>query len=360
MHGQKVAALALLAASAMMATACLSLGVLGWPRPAARAVAARAAERRSLFDVEPPSNKEGYYQWMWGDVDELGDHELAEANPFRWSDWLNAAGTIADLEAYKTIESQDRPVEIARGVDIVDGFVQPLKFGNLGEAIAYLSTQTTTQAPVVVEKTKKVVVPGKCPDADTLSHVDELEALCFMAIGSAATIALYVVCQCCACVCRRVCCCSRKDTADNDVVGLKDKADSDSEAMDIKPRLAITEGRAPQPYQGQFQESELRALLADIEDEELKALPGMPRPLCPGGVDEAAAMRAEAAREAERVLGARGAREIFGAGSIAEQRAQYRRLVRLFHPDKKILEGQRASLALRRVVEAYRSHMEAA
>merc|ERR1719401_1698292 len=75
-------------------------------RPTSLRPPALAAQRRSLFDTAPPSHKEGYYQWMWADeLGLLGDHGIAEADPFRWSDWLNAAGTIADLEAYQNTKN---------------------------------------------------------------------------------------------------------------------------------------------------------------------------------------------------------------------------------------------------------------
>jgi hypothetical protein len=293
--------------------------------------------------MAPPSHKEGYYQWMWADVEELGDHELAESDPFRWSDWLNAAGTIADLEAYQTSKNKARPVELMAGRDN-DGpgaAPAPMNFGSIDEAIAYLSAQTTTQPPRVVEKTTKVTVHGRCPDA---SHLDTSEALFFMALGSALTLTLYALYCCCACTMRRIC---SQPAKGSDMHGLLDD-DSDEES---KPKLALRDERTRQPYQGVLQDSELASLLADIEEEERRMLTG-PRSFAPTN-------REEATREVERVLNAKGAREIFGSGGSGEQRAQYRRLVRLLHPDKKAVEGQRASLALRRVVECYRALTEA-
>jgi hypothetical protein len=299
--------------------------------------------------MAPPSHKEGYYQWMWADVEELGDHELAEADPFRWSDWLNAAGTIADLEAYRNnAKNQFRPVELMTGRDNN----RPMKFGSIDEAIAYLGAQTTTQPPTVVEKTTKVTVAGQCPD---VSHLDAGEALCFMALGSALTLALYALYCCCACTVRSICCHRAKGGDLRGVLDASDDSDEETQAQS-KPKFALTDGRPPQPYQGVLQDSELTALLADIEEEERRMLTG-PRSFQPRE-SESPALREEATREVERVLTAKSAREIFGTGGPGERRAQYRRLVRLLHPDKKAVEGQRASLALRRVVECYRSLSE--
>jgi len=286
---------------------------------------------------------------MWGDAKELGDHEVAEADPFRWSDWLNVVGTIADLEAYNTPANQNRAVELVKGSSKTDNMLLPMRFGSISEAISYLSAMTTTQPPVVVEKTQKVVIPG-LGAGDCASRLGNMEALGYMAAGSALTVALYVS----LCALRRCCWGSMAKAHDEeDSARLLDRSDSDTEAA--KPRLAITAGRAPQPYQGQFQENELRALLADIEEEEKLMLTG-PRSFKPGGfIGSASALREEALREVERVLNAKGAEDIFTASSEGERRAQYRRLVRLLHPDKKIVDGQRASLALRRVVECYRS-----
>jgi len=314
-----------------------------------------SAQPRSLFDLQPPSSKEGYYQWMWADVEELGDHELAEADPFRWSDWLNAAGTIADLEAYKaqSPRNQLRPVELMKGGGSQNrglALARPMKFGNIDEAIAYLGAQTTTPPPQVVEKTERVAVPGHCEGASALTSS---EALCFMALGSALTLAAYAMYHLCACTVRRF-----RHGGKGEMQGLLNGSDSEDEA---KPRLAaLTDARAPQPYGGVpvLQESELRALLADIEEEERLMLTAGPRSLRPGSQSGKAPTKDEALFEVERVLSAKSAKEIFGGGGANEQRACYRRLVRLLHPDKKVVEGQRASLALRRVVECYRALAE--
>jgi hypothetical protein len=241
----------------------------------------------------------------------------------------------------------------SEGTDAADDFIRPLKFGSIDEAIAYLSQQTTTQAPKVVEKVHNIPVGGDCPDS---AHLRSNEAIACMAIGSAITVAVFLLYQLCSCTCRRVFRGVKRSEKETLLYG----SDSDDDLnKDRSTPLAITEGRQPQPYQGlgTLKESELRALLADIEEEERLMLTG-PRSFSPGAfgsADGTATLRKEATQEVERVLNSKSARDIFGSGSASDQRAKYRRLVRLFHPDKKILEGERASLALRRVVEAYRS-----
>jgi hypothetical protein len=251
-----------------------------------------------------------------------------------------------------------------RDNDFLGASAMPMKFGSIDEAVAYLSAQTTTQPPPlkvvetttqppkVVEKIKTITVAELCPAA---SHLDASEALCFMALGSALTLASYALyCCCCACKTRIVC---SRPAKGRDLHGvLSDDSDSDSDE-ESKPKPALTDGRPPQPYQGVLQGSDLAALLADIEEEERRMLTG-PRSLGPTSPRTIGALREEATLEVERVLSVKSAREIFGTGGSCERRAEYRRLVRLLHPDKKMVEGQRASLALRRVVECYRSSSE--
>jgi len=63
--------------------------------------------------------------------------------------------------------------------------------------------------------------------------------------------------------------------------------------------------------------------------------------------------RAEALREAERVLAAPSPHLVLGGGNTEETRREFRRLVLLLHPDRGHCSGERAALALRRVVEAH-------
>ncbi|CAK0805505.1 unnamed protein product, partial [Prorocentrum cordatum] len=79
-----------------------------------------------------------------------------------------------------------------------------------------------------------------------------------MALGSALTLVSFALYCCCACTVRRLCCHHKGGD-------LLDASDSDEES---KPTLALTDGRTPQPYQGVLQDSELAALLADIDEED--------------------------------------------------------------------------------------------
>lgn len=65
--------------------------------------------------------------------------------------------------------------------------------------------------------------------------------------------------------------------------------------------------------------------------------------------------RAEALRQVEHILSARSVSAILGSGSLHERRSEFRRLARLLHPDKNLVRGERADLALRRLVEAHKT-----
>lgn len=101
---------------------------------------------------------------------------------------------------------------------------------------------------------------------------------------------------------------------------------------------------------------ELRQLLADAERLEPGILPpaSAPAPAAAAASEPAQpdpARRDEAEREVERILVARDARSVFGGGSAAEMRGEFRRLLRLLHPDKQLVGGPRANLALRVLVD---------
>jgi len=114
---------------------------------------------------------------------------------------------------------------------------------------------------------------------------------------------------------------------------------------------------AAQDALGAPQADELRSLLAAIEAQEPDlALPGVQS----DGSQPDNEMRADAAQEVERVLAAPNAQAVLGGGSSAQRRAEFRRLVRLLHPDKGLVAGERANLALRRVVEACQAAARAA
>lgn len=144
--------------------------------------------------------------------------------------------------------------------------------------------------------------------------------------------------------------CEQKGLARTASLGGTDGECSDSDEEDqkaFKPNELPTDA---------FTEDEFRRILSDSEqDEPLLALTA---PTAETAWYDNPASRAKAAAEVERVLAVRNSCDIFGAGTIAERKAEFRRLARLLHPDKRLVTGDRASLALRRVVEAAR-HLQA-
>mmetsp|Transcript_82105 Transcript_82105/g.232742 ORF Transcript_82105/g.232742 Transcript_82105/m.232742 type:complete len:450 (+) Transcript_82105:50-1399(+) len=90
------------------------------------------------------------------------------------------------------------------------------------------------------------------------------------------------------------------------------------------------------PAGGGLPEGELQRLLQDLE------------------ADEASPQaQAEAARgEVERILSASSARAVLGGGTVAECKAEFRRLGKMLHPTKGIASGERALRAVQRLVEA--------
>lgn len=101
---------------------------------------------------------------------------------------------------------------------------------------------------------------------------------------------------------------------------------------------------------------DLRQLLSDAEQADPELFVGRSsegktaQPLEPDP-----AQHAEAKQEMERVLSAKDASSIFGHGDAQQQNRAFRRLVRLLHPDKHLVSGPRASMALRLVLESHRS-----
>lgn len=93
-----------------------------------------------------------------------------------------------------------------------------------------------------------------------------------------------------------------------------------------------------------------RRLLEHLEKDDTPTL-ALPAPESPKASQQT--KRAEAMQEVERVMATKESRAIFGGGTIIEQKIEFRRLVRLLHPDKGLVSGPRATLALRRVVETY-------
>lgn len=62
--------------------------------------------------------------------------------------------------------------------------------------------------------------------------------------------------------------------------------------------------------------------------------------------------RKDAQREVERVMAAPNPHMVLGGGNVEQTRREFKRIVLLLHPDRGHVQGERAALALRRVVEA--------
>jgi len=177
-------------------------------------------------------------------------------------------------------------------------------------------------------------------------HNSNVEAGDLMILGSLAMVA----CLCC-CGCLMKKCGSRLRRKEEDECNTKDWSHVPdrgthkvpgqySYAAKPKPGKTTPSGgpRADQAFRGASQET--RGLLTPEDDEE-------------SGGDSS--LRAEAAREVERILAAPNQLAVLGGGAKKERTAKFRQLARMLHPDKGLVEGDRAALALRRVVEAHRA-----
>jgi len=101
---------------------------------------------------------------------------------------------------------------------------------------------------------------------------------------------------------------------------------------------------------------ELRRLLSDAEQADPELVVGHPSEGTSAQLRKPdPAQRAEAEQEMERVLSAKDASSIFGHRDAQQQNKAFRRLVRLLHPDKRLVSGSRANMALRLVLESHRS-----
>jgi len=300
--------------------------------------------QRSLQDA---SSYPGYdeYSWMWGDAGtHLLGHTLAEVDLLRWSEWKSCAATIRDLEAFKNPHNSKRPVEmIGRSghrptephPDLQAVTAKPrMLFTNMDAAIRYLNNSHTAPAarlllalaaPVLLaccgclgccllgggKKGHKASKRKGCTDPEASGESSSDEPLCADQSRSAA---------------------------------MEDKLAGRERGRD--PHTAHSCRGAPQ--EGAEQECELRRLLLEVDCEAPQRAPPSPQgqasPLGP-------ARRAEAQQEVERILAARDLRALLGEGSPAQRRSEYRRLVRMLHPDKGLVSGERATLALRRIVE---------
>ena len=130
------------------------------------------------------------------------------------------------------------------------------------------------------------------------------------------------------------------DAATAAAVGVRDAnflADKDDGLGDIRSILKEEMGKHHAEHVNLM-------LLEDVERMEPGVAQSAPTP--------DPALRVEAEREVERIISARGTKDIFGGGSLVQQKSEFRRLVRMLHPDKQLVAGPRATLALRLLVEA--------
>jgi len=313
------------------------------------------------------------YSWMWGDAGAhfLG-HRFAEMDPLRWSAWEGLDSVLKDLVNQRTPQNLQRPVEIRK-----DG-QNKVTFANLDEALRYLraqrasgppAEQSTASPPAYVHPTLTAAplsptAASKAPSRASsvgprhtrnVEHFPDPTPYLLLALAAAVLLA------CCGCL---GCCLlgggkkghkasKRKGCTDPEASGESSSdeplcADQSRSAAIEDSDLHTAQSRRGAPQKGAEQERELQRLLLEIEGEAPhRALPspqGQALPLDP-------ARRAEAQQEVERILAARDLSALLGEGSPAQRRSEYRRLVRMLHPDKGLVSGERATLALRRIVE---------
>lgn len=344
-----------------------------------------------------------YYSWMWADAAirpaplDLG-HGGAEEEPTVWSPWLGRQAAIQDLQLYQTADNFGRPVEMriaaARGGlsrDAVQGRLLPgskrflSKFSSMDEAIDYLSrggatlsrdwykagnastskaapayspaageenssgesqageSSSTSLAPSAPVSEQKLGAAARQEDGDDGSGMSMSTLFGYLGyIGFVPCLAfagwigfrLFRRDQC----------------RDADIVTSAGEEDTagDSEDTEEDPGDA----NPWQAFIGEPRAGEMRRLLLFAEG-------GAPRlpPLPPDAAAAPAgpAQRPIAEAEVERILATREPSGIFGNVDAAGRKQEFRRLLRLLHPDKGLVSGERATLALRRMVEAYRA-----
>jgi len=105
-----------------------------------------------------------------------------------------------------------------------------------------------------------------------------------------------------------------------------------------------------QAFMGAPREGEMRRLLFYAEKGP-QALPPLPED---NGIAFGPADRPLAEAEVERILAPGQPLQLFAEGDAGARETEFRRLVRLLHPDSGLVPRERSMLALRRVVEAYR------
>jgi hypothetical protein len=330
---------------------------------------------------------------MWGGAGKhvLG-HSAAELDPFRWSLWMQPPALIKNLEEYRQANAA-RPVEMMVGHE---GGTK-MSFGSIHEAETFLvhyekdpshlphapagpsppvattpaSTPTQTQVgaphpqqpqpmhpapqqPTPIAPAAAAAAPGSSHlgAAGVPGHAEKGGGpLAHLVLGLSAVVMMAS--------CAGGCCwCARKQAKAPmaDAVDGADTCCDGNNGSDFEDNYPNTS----QALRGAFAEGELKSLLAEADGDDGEslgnqdprlALPPSPRS-SPAPQTPSRAQRAEAEREVERILEAKDAKNIFGDGTASQQRAEYRRLIRLLHPDKGLASGQRATLALRRVVEA--------
>jgi len=184
--------------------------------------------------------------------------------------------------------------------------------------------------------------PRPSSNSSATMDVDDLDDIDLaIAVGGLLS-AVFVSC------CLLVCCCRRCRGGKGSATAKGGKGSRAVFKGADSKRSSEEEGPDPkQACRAGNEEGELLMLLEDVERME----PG----LAQGEATPDPVLRAEAEREVERIISVRGAKEIFGGGTLVQQKGEFRRLVRILHPDKQLVSGPRATLALRLVVEAHRT-----
>lgn len=299
------------------------------------------------------------YSWMWGDAGtHLLGHRMAEMDPFRWSPWESKDTIIEDLEANRREENMQRPVEVKK-----DG-QSKVTFANLDQAISYLEGQKNIAGqdvgldPVPVPAPMPVQAPSPslgASNGDGLGSGNSAESRVYLTDSTVhLLLTALVLIALTVCGCLGFFFLKGKMGAGQ---GIGDEDHSDDEAMTdtspLKASSAPLQAMGPDAAQacrgagkGASMDAALQRLLDDVQKEEGNAAL-LDSPASPSS-------KKEAVQEVERILATRDMRALLGDGTVVEQKLEFRRLVRLLHPDKGLVAGERANLALRRLVE-YRS-----
>jgi len=378
-----------------------------------------SARTTSEPKVSPlPKLQKPYYSWMWADTAtnpaplDLG-HGSIEQQEITWSPWLSCEDAVKDLELYRTADNLKRPVDmrIAAGVTADGGkgadgvqldnkrFLS--KFDNIPQTIEYLnrearrearhaetadyfgtkstaSTHASTQAPTAtttwhmprvahaaamqerarppsqpqpparatpaaktgrerLETSARHAAPASEASAANGSHLPIPTVLgymgylgflpCFACVG-------YLSYR----VVKRRGSCNPSDHMSAD----------EEESSGAEETLDPVQPNTWRAFAGSSHDGEIRRVLFYAEQQGPTDADGASQPV-------ASADGPTAEAEVERILAISSPGDLFGSGGPNEKKREYLRLVRLLHPDKGLAAGERAHLALRRVVEAYRS-----